>query len=350
MSRVSSAYKKAYLLLILGISASAAVLIKMYYSPVLCSLAPKTATKSVWTPPRIYLLYDHTIYHVFEDWVEPFLLALGAVTEIFKVSVSTTSGTQSYKAILRTTLLPGDTVLLLQSTHDIQRQNGVAYWLLNTEGPDKNFSEHALSKGYKHIIDYSLFNVERHKLGGAETSLWLPLIGSHSITHHIPREKLCMVGGVNTARRKEFVEKFDEVVQTRELNISIDHTIGWGHTRDYSSQMCALVVNVASVENNHATPRLRIDKLWHFDIPIISEEMSGSDPSEYNGTVAFAPYSKLPQETADLWERIVHRQHKTMTESLNARVLVHESRLQQFQVVVQAVVRGAFTTSALVQK
>jgi hypothetical protein len=303
------------------------------------SISSKTCVKSRWTPPRCFLVYDHTIFYVFEDWVEPFLYTLGMTLEMIRLSVKPEH--ENLTTTIQSALNAGDTVLLLQSMHGIVRKNGVEYWFLNTEGPDKGFAEHARSQGYKRIIDYSSFNVERHKLGGAETSLWLPMVGSHSITHRKVRDKLCIVGGVNTARREKFAEDFDENVRKRGMNVSIQHIVGWGHTRDYSSQACALVVNVASVENNHATPRLRLDKLWQFDIPIISEEMSGNETVEYNGTVVFVPFSELPNETLNLWELITHENYTGTTDSMRARVLVHESRMYRFQNVVQTVTRIA---------
>lgn len=303
------------------------------------SISSKTCGKSRWTSPRCFLVYDHTIFHVFEDWVEPFLYSLGMTLEIIKLSVKPEH--ENLTTNIQLALNAGDTVLFLQSIHDIVRKNGVEYWFLNTEGPDKGFAEHAQSQGFKRIIDYSSFNVERHKLGGAETSLWLPIVGSHSITHRSVRDKLCIVGGVNTARREKFAEDFDENERKRGLNVSIQHIVGWGHTRDYSSQTCALVVNVASVEDNHATPRLRLDKLWQFDIPIISEEMSGNETIEYNGTVVFVPFSELPNETLNLWEFITHENYAGTTDSMRARVMVHESRLDRFQNVVQTVTRIA---------
>lgn len=314
------------------------------------STASNVCAKSHWNPPRCFLVYDHTIFHVFEDWVEPFLYALAMTLEVIKLSVKSERESTMFHSILKA----GDTVLFLQSSHNIVRKNGIEYWFLNTEGPDKGFAELALSHGYKRMIDYSSFNAERHKLGGAEMSLWLPLVGSHSVTHRSLREKLCMVGGVNTARRERFVQDFDENVRKRGMNVSIQHVIGWGHTRDFSSQTCALVVNVASLENNHATPRLRLDKLWQFDIQVISEQMSGNETHEYNGTVLFFPLSELPNATLNLWESIMHDNDvgskvsgRGNVELMKARIAVQESRMARFQHVVQTVTRRALEVHAM---
>jgi len=293
--------------------------------------------------PRLFLVYDESKFYFFEDWVKPFLYALGMSLQTIKLSIEPEM--QNFTTTLQNTLRPGDTVLLLQSTFGIQKAKGVEYWFLNTEGPDKNFVDVALMQGFKKVIDYSSFNAERHVLAGAQESLWLPIEGSHSITFHNFRDKLCMVGGANTDRRIKFAEDFHQLARQRRLKVSIFEIRGWGHQRDYSSQTCALVVNVASVYNNHATPRLRLDKLWQFDIPLISETMLGNETSEYSGTVTFFPFSELPDATLNTWETIMREQSAGTARSVeetNARIMVHAFRKEQFQYVVQLVIHRAF--------
>jgi len=146
-----------------------------------------------WTLPRLFLVYDHTIFHFFEDWVNPLLYALGMTLDVIKFSVLPDRRIRT--DTLQKSLKQGDTVLLLQRTHGLTQVAGVEYWFLNTEGPDKSFAEKAISQGFKRIIDYSTFNTYRHARAGAESSLWLPIINSHVITFHNVRDKLCMVGG-----------------------------------------------------------------------------------------------------------------------------------------------------------
>jgi hypothetical protein len=296
-----------------------------------------------WTLPRLFLVYDHTIFHFFEDWVNPLLYALGMTLDVIKFSVLPDRRIRT--DTLQKSLKQGDTVLLLQRTHGLTQVAGVEYWFLNTEGPDKSFAEKAISQGFKRIIDYSTFNTYRHARAGAESSLWLPIINSHVITFHNVRDKLCMVGGADTARRKQFVADFNEVVQQRAQNISMEQVRGWGHLRNYVSQTCALVVNVASVDNNHATPRLRLDVLWQFDIPVISETMSGNETLEYEGTVRFFPLSELPNATLNLYELIMLDAYAGVASSskrIEERSRIHESRLVQFEHVVQSVTLNAY--------
>ena len=300
-----------------------------------------------WTQPRLFLVYNHEIFVIFEDWVNPFLYALGMTLEVNKFSLR--PNIQDRTTTLQTALKAGDTVLFLQSIEGMTKKKGVEYWLLNTEGPDKGFAKLALSRGIKRIIDYSSFNVERHTLVGAETSLWLPIIGSHLIRFHNVRDKLCMIGGANTPRRVQFVDDFNAIVHQRGKNVSIHSILGWGNLRNYDSQTCALVVNVASVENNHATPRLRLDTLWQLDVPIISETMSGNETLEYKGTVMFVPLSELPNSTLNLWELGLLEKYAgdaSSTKRIEERVTVHESRLDQFQHVVQTVVLRAYNVHA----
>ena len=76
--------------------------------------------------------------------------------------------------------------------------------------------------------------------------------------------------------------------------------------RDFETQKCALVVNVASHVNNMIAPRLRLDVAWQYDIPIISEMVLSPDAIEYRNTVVFVELSELVNTTLKLWNEIMN--------------------------------------------
>jgi len=290
--------------------------------------------------PVVYMVNDPHIYYYFEDWVSPLIFSLGMAMNVVYFSVK--PDIEQRIVTLQDSLRAGDTVLLLQQSFNIQMKDQVQYWFLNTEGPDKPFIDVAVSIGIKNVIDYSTFNAARHLENyGTVTSLWLPIISSSSVTIHDHRDKMCMVGGANTERRKKFRDEFNTAALQLGADVSVFEIHGWNYFRDYASQTCALVVNVASVENNHATPRLRLDILWQFDVPIISEEMSGNETLEYNGTVTFVPMSELINATLKQWEIVTSPRNEdeeiSRIHRVELKVAIQKTRRIQFQKVVQAI-------------
>jgi len=286
------------------------------------------------------MVNDPHIYYYFEDWVSPLIFSLGMAMNVVYFSVK--PDIEQRIVTLQDSLRAGDTVLLLQQSFNIQMKDQVQYWFLNTEGPDKPFIDVAVSIGIKNVIDYSTFNAARHLENyGTVTSLWLPIISSSSVTIHDHRDKMCMVGGANTERRKKFRDEFNTAALQLGADVSVFEIHGWNYFRDYASQTCALVVNVASVENNHATPRLRLDILWQFDVPIISEEMSGNETLEYNGTVTFVPMSELINATLKQWEIVTSPRNEdeeiSRIHRVELKVAIQKTRRIQFQKVVQAI-------------
>ena len=278
--------------------------------------------------PRICLVYDENVFFYFEDWLNPLLFSLGMFFDVVKMPYPI-SGIRS-----------GDTVLLLQLTHGLRKVEGVEYWFLNTEGPDKRYAELAIANGFTKIIDYDLYNTERLAANGADTTLWLPIIHPPTVALHTYRDKLCMIGGANTPRREPVYHKINRLAQERELPVSIYEVEGWGLSRDVVSQTCALVVNIASVQSNPATPRMRLDLLWLWDIPIISELSAGRDLLEYSGTVSFVTLEQLPGATLDLWENIMLQKRDSIASSLqraSKRQTVQQRRMEQYQFVVRSI-------------
>lgn len=140
---------------------------------------------------------------------------------------------------------------------------------------------------------------------------------------------------------EEFWEELKSAAVARSMEIAFHEPMGWGWVRDFESQKCALVVNVASLTNNPLTGRMRFDVLWQYDIPIISELTLAPDMPEYEGTLHFVDRSELVGATLDLW-RSIHA--KTSEESLatirehyDARLLVQERRETQFRTVVRSI-------------
>lgn len=298
-------------------------------------------TKCVQTSlPRVYLVFEKTTFRYFDDWITPFLDDLETTFEVIRYTVH--RNTESRVVTLQTDLRKGDTVLLLQRSFEMPLKDGVQYWFLNTEGPDKNFADIAIAQGFRNVIDYCSFNSERFSKLGAESSLWLPIVRPPTVMMHTFRSKLCIVGGANTSRRKLFVDQFNRATGERGLNISIFEVRGWKLQRDVVSQTCALVLNIASKDSNHATPRLRLDVLWQFDIPIISEEMSGDDPLEYRGTVVFVPLPQLLNASLSMWANITSGEYPgSLSQRAEARQIVYESRLTRFKKVTQVVKQKA---------
>lgn len=287
---------------------------------------------------RVYFVYDDRAFYVFEDWISPFIDSLSAFLKVKELIVSHSENV--YKNFPGS-FEPGDIVFLVQDTYDLRPEAGVDYWFINTEGTDKQFAEVAISQGFKKIIDYSLHNAGRHKLNGAEVSLWLPIVTAPAVTFHIAREYLCMVGGANTERRQTFLSDLLEAAEERHMNISVHGVLGWsrdGIHRDYHSQACALVVNVASVENNQVAPRLRLDILWLYDVLTISEEVQEPDMSEYNGTLMFATYEHLANKTLQIWNSLTLKKGLPNLQSKAAmRASIQRSRQIQFNRVVRQV-------------
>ena len=55
---------------------------------------------------------------------------------------------------------------------------------------------------------------------------------------------------------------------------------------------------------NQLVARLRLDLLWFYDIPILSESAFEPDVSEYLGTVSFVKLPDLVEETLALWQSL----------------------------------------------
>ena len=285
----------------------------------------KSASRTDQNKRRAFIVHDPSIYVFFEDWLRPLLYSIGMFVEVHMAHT-----------VLQAQ--QGDIVFLVQSTHRVQKLPGVEYWFVNTEGPDRHFSDEAIAQNFTNFLDYCLYNVERHLQLGAKVVLWLPIVMPGGLISFKARTSLCMVGGANTERRQVFWSRLK--VESARLNKSIPflEPTGWRASRDLVSQQCALVVNVASSENNRAMPRLRIDVLWQYDHRIISEEMLGGDQAEYRNTVEFVRLENLVGATLQLWDRIQahsgHDDEGAMKERESLRLLVQQSRQAQFKRVV----------------
>lgn len=291
--------------------------------------AQKTPKRTDVRLPRLCLVYNETIFYYFEDWVEPLLFSLGMFFDIVKMPGPAMD------------IHRGDTVLLLQTTQGHRKMAGVEYWFLNTEGPDKSYAQLAIDNGFKNIIDYDLFNTERLAARGADVSLWLPVIHPSTVTVYTHRDKLCMIGGANTPRREMMLRRINRLAQKRGLPVTVHEIKVWGFRRDVLSQTCALVVNIASRDDNFAVPRLRLDLLWSWDIPIVSESAAGFDSLEYLGTVTFVPLNEVPKATLDHWEAIMlQKSDNIVTKALN-RQTIQNSRMEQYQMVVNSIASSA---------
>ena len=62
-----------------------------------------------------------------------------------------------------------------------------------------------------------------------------------------------------------------------------------------------LAVHLSSTDVNQLVARLRLDLLWFYNIPILSESAFEPDVSEYLGTVSFVSLPQLAEETLAIW-------------------------------------------------
>lgn len=282
---------------------------------------------------RIYLVVDEDVnFGFFEDWVTPFIHALEYTTDVTRIDHTCA------ESAICTHFQPGDVVLLLQSSYVVKMENHVTYWHMNTEGRDKKFAEEALANGFRFFIDYSLANVEYLISQGAYRALWLPITTAPSPTIGVERKFLCMVGGANTIRRKTFYTQLKEVA-SREIEESIAflEPSGWAPARDFQSQSCFLVVNLASVESNNIAPRLRLDVLWLYDIPIVSEVVAEPDMMEYNGSIQFNSPDELIDATLQRWRTLRTVSFTDRKDEYDVRAQILASRRVIFKRVVRTV-------------
>lgn len=301
------------------------------------------------THPKIFVVDVLRSRCYFEDWIRPLLFTLSTSRHIVRLD---------QHSALKKNFESGDIVLLVNQDFGLQRKPNVDYWYLNTEGPDKKLAETAISKGFLQIIDYCLANVQRLLALGAETVLWLPIIVRPSVSIVLPRTHLCMVGVTHTPSRLQLWTELKQAAISSSMSISFHEPRGWGSNRDFDSQKCALVVNVASRTNNPMVTRIRFDVLWQYDIPIISEMTHAADIPEYEGTLHFVERHEIVQATLAMWHRIHARNSTKMLEQNNeryrARLKVQRRREEQFRKVARRILRlqdekfEDFTISTLV--
>lgn len=301
------------------------------------SSPPLDGNRRGGVPKSVFVIHDQEVFVYFEDWLRPLLYTLGMFADVHMVA-----GNFAPSAVPPR---DGDLILVVQKAPlNLLRVPGADYWFVNTEGPDKDFAAMAiLQQNLSCIVDYCLYNVDRHLQLGASRAIWLPIVSAPSVVESKARTSLCMVRGANTHRRKLFWGQLQHQAQQRGLKIPFRLPKGWREHRDSATQHCALVVNVASLENNHAMPRLRLDVLWQYDISIVSERMLGADEAEYQGTVLFADFPDLVNATLAAWERIQRRDPgaglspKTSTQQ---RLRVQISREKQFRLAVQTLLKS----------
>ena len=241
---------------------------------------------------HVYLVREAHVYHYFEDWVNPFLNSVRAVVPVQIISFEEANTTKFNNR---------DVILVLQKTHGLHKKNVGEYWFMNTEGLDKDFAENAIETGFTNIIDFTLKGVQRLSKLGAERALWLPILQPPGLPVYLPRTHVCMVGPANTRRRKKFVNDLQQHSTTREEEINFKHIEGWAAARDFESQTCSLAVHLSSTDVNQLVARLRLDLLWFYNIPILSESAFEPDVSEYLGTVSFVSLPQLAEETLAIW-------------------------------------------------
>ena len=292
------------------------------------TLSPRTKLHSEIVK-QVFLVREESVYRYFEDWVNPFINSLGTFVPVQMLS---------YSSATKTTFTDGDVILVLQQTSGFRVQSAGEYWFMNTEGTDKRFAEDAIDNGFSNVIDFTLKGVERLSRHGAKQVLWLPIIQAPGLPAHLPRTHLCMIGPANTPRRVKFVNALRAYLSNLEERIDFKHVEGWSVARAFESQQCSLVVHVSSTDVNSLAARLRLDILWLYDIPVISESAFEPDVSEYQGTMKFVNLSSLVEETINMW-RTVRSTNKTKDSFIeyNKRLEVLKIREERFRETIRAV-------------
>jgi len=297
--------------------------VKLKYTSRACA-----SEQCVGTIETFFLVREEAPFYIFEDWIRPLVWHISTVVPVLEVS---------FESARTRTFNRREVVLLVQKTHGLPRQAGVEYWFMNTEGPDKDFAENALKEGYENVIDFTLKGVERMLASGAKRALWLPIIKTPGLPVFASRTYLCMVGEANTPRRQQFFEDLKRRLDSLEYKVPWKQVTGFSGARDFESQRCALVVHYGSTEDNRLAARLRIDILWLYDIPVISELVDDPDLSEYDNTIEFfespalinaiiAKWNVLHSDALDIDARVL---------SLNKRLQIQSSRTKHFSAVVQ---------------
>lgn len=281
---------------------------------------------------RVTLIHRTAIDSYFADWLRPLLFTLDMFVETNSVAI------EDAKSVSHEV---GDVVLVLQRVETLTQKRGVIYWFLNTEGPDKHYAEEAIQRGFVDIIDYCLSNVQYLLQRGARRVLWLPIIFTPGVRLHVKRDAVCLVGGTNTGRRAKFKTQLERTARLRlhSVKLRVREVYGWGFERDLLSQECALAVNLASVETNHAVPRMRLDILWQYDIPTISEDVLPPDSVEYLNTITFVPREQLVDATLKAWVSLAQspRTRAEYVREYKLRVQVQEHRELQFKRTVSSI-------------
>ena len=292
------------------------------------TLSPRTKLHSEIVK-QIFLVREESVYRYFEDWVDPFINSLGTFVPV---------QTLSYSSATKTTFTDGDVILVLQQTSGFRVQSAGEYWFMNTEGTDKRFAEDAIDNGFNNIIDFTLKGVERLSRHGAKQVLWLPITQAPGLPVYLPRTHLCMIGPANTPRRVKFMNALRAYISNLEERVDFKHVEGWSVARAFESQQCSLVVHVSSTEVNSLAARLRLDILWLYNIPVISESAFEPDVSEYQGTMKFVNLSSLVEETINTW-RTVRSKNKTKDPFIEytKRLEVLKIREERFRETIRAV-------------
>jgi len=274
---------------------------------------------------RATLIHQPAIDSYFADWLRPLLFTLEVYMETRTVAIGEAKDFNFGRS---------DIVLVVQRVYHLKRQKDVSYWFLNTEGPDKNYAEEAIQSGFVDIIDYSLSNIPRLLLKGAQRVVWLPIVFTPGVSLHVQRQDICLIGRTNTKRRAFFKKELEQMAKSGFYSaIKVREVHGWGFHRDLLSQEWALAVNLASVENNLAAPRMGLDVLWQYDIPIVSEEVHLHDSLEYLNTITFVPRERPVDTTLRVWASVV-QSYKTQAERVEdykLRVQVQQRRERQFK-------------------
>ena len=279
---------------------------------------------------QVFLVREQSVYRYFEDWVDPFITSLSIFVPVQMMSFS---------SAINTTFTKGDVVLVVQRTRGLRVQSEGEYWFMNTEGTDKRLAEDAIDNGFYNIIDFTLKGVERLSRYGAEQVLWLPIIQAPGLPAYLPRTDICMIGPANTPRRVKLVNALRAHISNLEERVDFKHVEGWSDIRAFQSQQCSLVVHVSSTDVNLLAARLRLDILWLYDVPVISESAFEPDVSEYQGTMKFVNLSSIVEETINTWRIIVRSKNKTKDafSHYKRRLTVLKSRQERFRETIGAV-------------
>lgn len=273
----------------------------------------------------VFLVRKPSNWKYFEDWLRPFIYTLEVHTTVHVIDFK---NEKQLKVALLEKSVPGDVVLMVQrpfmSPQDIPHRD---VWLVNTEGLDKaRLYAEAHKKGFSQVIDYSLANAPEFQERGFARVLWLPIIAAPGVV--VPaqsRNRLCHIGDLSTPARKKLWGELQSAALLQNMSVPFEFISKWRASRDVVAQRCRLVINSRSRDVNKAMPRLRVDILTLYGIPVISESMSPLDEREYGGVVKFVARKELVNATLKYWSSL-----EGGSNDHAARLKLKQRREQQF--------------------